>query len=103
MIDLSDGLSRDLPHLLAPSASHPQLGAKINPDAIPIHPDAVTLSQQTGKSPLHHALHDGEDYELLFTSPVQPPAGIRIGTVTDTPGIFLGDDPLPPDAWEHAL
>lgn len=104
MIDLSDGLSRDLAHLLAPNPERPaQLGARLDPDTIPIHPDAIELSKKTGLSPLHHALHDGEDYELLFTCPVRAPLGIRIGRVTAEPGIFLGDHPLPPQAWEHTL
>jgi thiamine-monophosphate kinase len=103
MLDLSDGLSRDLPHLLAPSLEHPQLGADLDSTLIPLHPDALTLSTQSGLPPLHHALHDGEDYELLFTCPVRPPLGIRIGKVTADPGIRLDGQPLPPAGWEHKL
>jgi len=103
MLDLSDGLLQDLPHLLAPSNLHPQLGAKLDPTRIPLHPDALELSKTSGHPPLHHALTDGEDYELLFTSPVQPPVGIRIGTITAAPGILLGDTPAPRGGWEHAV
>lgn len=103
MIDLSDGLSRDLRHLLAPSTSHGQLGARLDPGAIPIHADAVKLSGETGKPALWHALHDGEDYELLFTSPVRPPVGVRIGTVTAEPGVYLGEEELGAGGWEHEL
>jgi thiamine-monophosphate kinase len=103
MIDLSDGLSRDLRHLLAANDDHPELGADLEAALIPIHPDATLLSQSDGQTPLHHALHDGEDYELLFTCPVRPPAGNRIGTVTDHPGILLDGQPLATEGWEHPL
>lgn len=120
MIDISDGLLRDLEHLLAPSNAHPQLGADLEANAIPVHPDAHTLSAQTGRPPLAHALTDGEDHELLFTSPVRPPVGIRIGTVVADPGIRIDGRPWaqlpdlalhaqsnghPPPApgWEHPL
>ena len=65
MIDISDGLSRDLANLCQMSGA----GAVIDAATIPIHEDAIKLSQQDGKLPLEHALHDGEDHELLFTGP----------------------------------
>jgi thiamine-monophosphate kinase len=105
MIDLSDGLSRDLRHICQQS----NVGAMIYSNQIPIHPDAITLSQQTGKSPLEHALHDGEDYELLYTSPRQlpPRAGTRIGQITLEKTIELQgpEGPMKLDAkgWEHQI
>ena len=62
-IDISDGLSLDLHRL----ATESRLGATLFELAIPIAEDAVKLSQQSGRSPLEHALSDGEDFELLFT------------------------------------
>ena len=83
MIDLSDGLSRDLPRLVS--------GAVIDSDAIPRH-DGCTLAQ---------ALHDGEDYELLFATPAcDDPAATRIGAVTGD-AILLDDEPLEPLGYEH--
>jgi thiamine-monophosphate kinase len=104
MLDLSDGLSRDLRHICAQS----HVGAILDADLIPIHPDAITLSQSDGRRPLEHALHDGEDHELLFTTATAlPPAGIRIGEITADAPILLkqGDQlrPLEPLGWEHAL
>lgn len=61
MIDISDGLAADLHHVLEES----QVGADINADRLPIHPDVFEMSG----SPLLHALSDGEDFELLFTVP----------------------------------
>lgn len=62
-IDLSDGLAKDLPALL-PSGTE----AELNSEAIPLSPDARAMAAQTGRSRLHHALTDGEDYELLVTA-----------------------------------
>lgn len=93
MIDISDGLLRDLGHLLAPSPAHGPLGAELQSAAVPIHDDARTLAARTGRTPLAHALTDGEDHELLFTCPVRPPVGVRIGTVVREEGIRIDGVP----------
>ncbi len=97
MMDLSDGLARDLPRLLN------GLGADLN--AVPIHPDATRLAADTGRPPLWHALNDGEDYELLFAAATPPSdvASTRIGTVTDEHAIHLDGRPVPLGGWEHGL
>ncbi|HEY1685043.1 MAG TPA: thiamine-phosphate kinase [Tepidisphaeraceae bacterium] len=101
MIDLSDGLSRDLPRICQES----HVGAIVDAVTIPIHADAASLSQRDGLSPLDHALHDGEDYELLFTGRDLDSFGTRIGQITDTPGIFIQAEnsrtSLEPRGWEH--
>ena len=61
MIDLTDGLSKDLPELL-PRGSR----ATIDTNCLPISEAANTLADRTGRTALEHALNDGEDYELLF-------------------------------------
>ncbi|MCA9148206.1 MAG: thiamine-monophosphate kinase [Planctomycetales bacterium] len=63
-MDLTDGLSLDLSRLVASS----QVGAELQLDAVPISNDARLLSQSSHKSPLEHALTDGEDFELLLTA-----------------------------------
>ena len=63
MIDISDGLVADLNHILEESG----VGAVLYEDEVPVSADAKKLARKTGFSALHHALHDGEDYELLFT------------------------------------
>lgn len=55
MMDLSDGLAKDLPRLAAASG----LGLEIDPGALPCN-EGCTAAQAWG---------DGEDYELLLTLP----------------------------------
>ncbi len=57
MIDLSDGLSSDLRRLV--EASRPGIGFEIHAAEIPI--------ARAARGSLAAALHDGEDFELLFT------------------------------------
>jgi thiamine-monophosphate kinase len=64
MIDVSDGLILDLWKI----CSENTLGAVLFREKIPISNDAKRLSKDTGKDRLFHALYDGEDYELLFTT-----------------------------------
>lgn len=65
-IDISDGLTLDLDRLCRASG----VGAALQPERIPVAEDAVILSEQgSGKTPLEHALGDGEDFELLLAVP----------------------------------
>jgi thiamine-monophosphate kinase len=112
MLDLSDGLSRDVRHLCREAGG---LGAVIEAARVPAHPDAVSLAVRTGRPPLHHALHDGEDYELLAAVPPEAEVAAhelgltKVGRLTAEPGIWLdpGDgrpvEPLEPMGWEHVL
>lgn len=104
MIDLSDGISRDLPHICQMS----NVGAILDASKIPIHSDAIEMSKSDSRSPLEHALHDGEDHELLFTGPHPlPPEFIEIGKITEDANIMIERDgksePLHPRGWEHPL
>jgi len=61
MIDLSDGLAGDLPHILKASG----VGAELLKSAVPISRAAKLQAQK--KPAFAAALTDGEDFELLFT------------------------------------
>lgn len=97
MIDLSDGLSTDLHHILAAS----EVGCRLEAKNIP-----------TNDVPLGNALNDGEDYELLATiKPIKPddlPAPfVRIGEITakETKALLVHRDgreePLEARGYEH--
>jgi thiamine-monophosphate kinase len=64
MMDLSDGLSSDLPRLCAASS----VGALVEKAKIPrVQVPKVVLKH--GQDSIQLALHAGDDYELLFTVP----------------------------------
>lgn len=63
MIDVSDGLARDAKHIAVQSGVTVRLAAA----SIPVSRAALALDD--GRSPLDHALCDGEDFELLLTVP----------------------------------
>lgn len=113
MIDVSDGLAADLHHILEES----RVGARLMADAIPI--SAASRTAADGRTPLEHALSDGEDFELLMT--LAAPAAERllaappfstplqkIGEVHAEPHCELVQPdgqivPLPPRGWRHAF
>ncbi len=109
MLDLSDGLSTDAARLAVASG----VGLELSAGRIPIHQDVSRM--QGDKPPLDHALHDGEDHELLFTADVEPDAfpdsnpfaGLgyvtRIGTVSAEPGVRLDGLPVASAGFEHRL
>jgi len=105
MIDLSDGLARDLPHMVK--------GAEIKAHLLPVSAVARQFAARDKRPGWLHAVADGEDYELLFTA--KPDAlmpkmieGVpitRIGVVVEEPGITLIDGTehtsLEGLGWEH--
>lgn len=66
MIDISDGLSSEALHIAKASG----VGVNIFVDKIPVSPDTKEAAEQMGLEPVTMALSGGEDYELLFTVPL---------------------------------
>jgi len=97
MMDLSDGLSTDLPRLCQASA----VGARVDAGTIPQFKLLSHRAPRIGSkmNSLDLALHGGEDYELLFTVPQRQAkripasfAGLpitRIGEITRNPAVIL--------------
>ncbi len=110
MLDISDGLASDLFHI----AESSNVGVEIDAASILIHDDInPALPFETR---LKHALHDGEDFELLFCVDgadaerllAKPPDGMTlfaIGRCVEQPGVRLrtGDEmtPFTRGGWEH--
>jgi thiamine-monophosphate kinase len=109
MIDISDGLSTDLGHLCDES----RVGAILYEERVPISADARRLARRDRRSPLDHALSDGEDYELLFTLPALQAGRVEksrlgrvIGEVSAVDGMYLRDRrgelrEIERRGWEH--
>jgi thiamine-monophosphate kinase len=81
MIDVSDGLAADVWHICTES----RCGAVLRADAIPIAEAARQMGDE--RSPLDHALGDGEDFELVFA--VSPADGRRLIATQPIAGITL--------------
>lgn len=114
MMDLSDGLSTDLPRLCRASG----VGARVDSWSIPCAaiPDrAARKLKGIAENPLQLALDGGEDYELLFTVPRRNVAKLRgargfsqltaIGEITRERKILLADSegreqPLKSGGWD---
>ncbi len=108
MMDISDGLSTDLARLCRRS----RVGALIDARRIPISDQA-----RTREDPLGSALHEGEDFELLFTLPPGDYLSLekrwnhttpitQIGTITESSGVEIrlsGGQvtPLAAEGYDH--
>jgi thiamine-monophosphate kinase len=104
MIDISDGLSLDLARICRAS----RVGAVLQENAIPI------ASLNRHEVELRHALHGGDEYQLLFTVPPgrHLPVSFKdvpislIGYITEGDEISIEHEngyitELEPEGWEH--
>jgi thiamine-monophosphate kinase len=110
MIDISDGLARDVFHICEESGC----GAVLSAEAIPITEAARNMSD--GRPALEHALGDGEDFELVFAVTAadgerlvhsQQVEGLQLTKIGEcvAQGLWLEQDgarrPLEPMGYEH--
>jgi thiamine-monophosphate kinase len=96
-LDLSDGLTGDLGHILAASG----VGADLRLADLPVAPALAALREAERLTCL---LSGGDDYELLFTAPASARDAVQaaaqasstdvahIGTVSAAPGVRLLDE-----------
>lgn len=111
MIDISDGLSSELIHL----AKSSDVGIQIYEDKLPIDVNTITTAEELKIDPTIAALNGGEDYELLFTVPLENHNKVKhklgitvIGHVTDKNAgynmVAKGTEsmiPLTAQGWNH--
>jgi thiamine-monophosphate kinase len=112
MIDVSDGLAADVWHLCEESGC----GAIVRAADVPV--DCAARELHDGKTPLEHALGDGEDFELAFavapadgrrlieTQPLQSVPVCHVGEFVES-GLWLEENgarrSLAPAGYIHAL
>ena len=110
MIDVSDGVAKDLRTLCAESG----VGAMVREDALPVPPALKEMFQLDDSSLADFALSSGEEYVLLGAVAPEgagtlPPGAAVIGSfVPASDGINLmdgktGSRPLPAVGYEHAF
>jgi thiamine-monophosphate kinase len=115
MMDLSDGLAKDLSRLCLASG----VGARVELASVPIAPALRDGSPTLGVDALDLAIGGGEDYELLVTmsaaavgrasEELRERFGVAltiVGEIVEGAGIIsidaLGrETPLPPEGWDH--
>ena len=105
MIDISDGLGRDLTTLCAESG----VGAVISEDKIPVPASVAGVMEGERDKLTRFALSSGEEYVALASVEpgAVPPGAVVIGAVTEEAGGLLLEDadggmrPLPPVGYEH--
>lgn len=113
-IDVSDGLALDLSRICRAS----DCGAMLELDRVPVSPAArrVASGADDGRTPLGHALGDGEDFELILAVPHddaeaiirQQPLSIpvtKIGRFCEQSGLWQSTDgaptPIEPRGFQH--
>ena len=112
MIDISDGVAADLHHILDESG----VGATLFAESIPLTAAAEQMNDD--RSPLEHALSDGEDFELLFSVSADDGRKLlagkcavpvfHVGEVDAVPNgrLRMSDGtiiPLTRSGWEHSF
>ena len=97
MIDVTDGLASDLMHLCRLSGT----GCRIFYSRVPVDYETARMAEEFNIDPMNPALNGGEDYEFLFTVPLESMDLLRsikeiktIGHMTSsaTQCFIVGDD-----------
>jgi thiamine-monophosphate kinase len=114
-IDVSDGLSSDLGHIVEAS----RVGARLVAEKIPVSQNLTHYCDRFNRSALEFALSGGEDYTLLVTAAAAGAGAIAydfeqhfgrplyvIGEITASPGIELvhadgHTTAVAPTGWDH--
>ena len=80
MIDISDGLASEIMHICKDSG----VGCNIYEEKIPIDYQTYKMAEELNMNVTVCALSGGEDYELLFTAPLED-----FETLSAIPGISV--------------
>lgn len=113
LMDVSDGLARDLPRMLA--AYGASCGAEVTLPEKLLHPETIRYARLRGEDPPLFAFLGGEDYALLGACPPEAWDRVRgalcnlpggspcetLGTVTAGPDIILNGTPFADCGFDH--
>lgn len=113
LMDISDGLLRDLPRML--KAYGVSYGAAVHIHEAALHPETVAFAKKQKENAALFAFTGGEDYALLGSCSEKDgilieeamgrrenmPRFLRIGNVTGQPGIILNEKPLSMTGFDH--
>lgn len=103
LMDVSDGLARDLPRLVGPERG---VSLRITEDII--HDEVIRYCKAKNLDPVETVMLGGEDYALLGTAGIEAGGRIKsvpgtavIGSVTDTPGLTVNSEPFSVQGFDH--
>lgn len=104
MMDLSDGLSIDATRMVEASGC----GIELDEAALLRMASEAAKSARGPRSVLSHVLHDGEDFELLYScKTASAHGGAPIGRAIEKKGLWLVADgrreKIKPLGWQHAM
>jgi len=103
MMDVSDGLARDLPRFLG------QFGAELTLDRDDLHPEVAAFFTAHGEDPVEAAVLGGEDYALIACADqkrlpavlAELPQACVIGRVSAEPGVRLNSGLVLRQGFDH--
>lgn len=104
LMDVSDGLVRDLPRFLGPG-----MGCQLIIDAASLHPEVLRFAEVHGKDPVAWSLLGGDDYALLgavdanqwFALQERVPHARCLGTISSDPGLVCNGKNLQFQGFDH--
>ncbi|WP_415718259.1 thiamine-phosphate kinase [Maridesulfovibrio sp.] len=107
LMDLSDGLARDLPRFLGNCEGN--VGADISLDKAQLHEEVIRYAESKSISAAEHAFQGGEDYALFgaasangFEALAESIPGLhKIGTITDDSKIVLNGREYTAGGFDH--
>ena len=110
LMDISDGLARDLPRMLRAYGMSCGADLTLHPELL--HPELLNFAREEGVDPVHLAFSGGEDYGLLGSCPPERFAELQetlaelvqlvtLGHVTTLPGLMLNGKPIIDAGFDH--
>ncbi|WP_432736770.1 thiamine-phosphate kinase [Maridesulfovibrio sp. FT414] len=107
LMDLSDGLARDLPRFLGCCTGSVGAGITLSDDLL--HPEIITYAESNSFSPAEHAFQGGEDYALFGACTPDSfeelsrmiPGLIKIGSITGQSRILLNGEEYTAKGFDH--